>query len=78
MTRRIAETMKDSSKIRNIATSSHVHHGKTTLTDNLAALVLTVKAGMISEKVSGDVETGMLTWYDQQERKRQLTIYGAN
>jgi len=35
-------------------------------------------AGMISEKVAGDVETGMLTWFDQQERKRQLTIYGAN
>ncbi|HKZ45346.1 MAG TPA: GTP-binding protein, partial [archaeon] len=73
MVERIVEAMKDPSKIRNIATSSHVHHGKTTLTDNLAML-----AGMISEKVAGNVETGMLTWFDEQERKRQLTIYGAN
>lgn len=73
MTERILEAMKDPARIRNIATSSHVHHGKTTLTDNLAAL-----AGMISEKIVGDVETGMLTWIDEQERKRQLTIYGAN
>jgi len=35
-------------------------------------------AGMISEKVAADVEKGMLTWFDEQERKRQLTIYGAN
>jgi len=73
VTERIVEVMKNPGEIRNIATSSHVHHGKTTLTDNLAAL-----AGMISEKVAGDVETGMLTWFDEQERKRQLTIYGAN
>jgi elongation factor 2 len=65
--------MKDPTRIRNIATSSHVHHGKTTLTDNLAAL-----AGMMSEKTVGDVESGMLTWFDEQERERQLTIYGAN
>jgi elongation factor 2 len=70
---RILEVMKDPRRIRNIATSSHVHHGKTSLTDNLAAL-----AGMISEKVAADVEAGMLTWIDEQERKRQLTIYGAN
>src|SRR4030042_2384922 len=33
---------------------------------------------MISDKVAGDSETGMLTWFDDQERKRELTIYGAN
>jgi len=70
---RILEAMKDPTRIRNIATSSHVHHGKTTLTDNLAAL-----AGMMAEKTVGDVESGMLTWFDEQERERQLTIYGAN
>src|SRR3972149_11875061 len=69
----IVQVMKDPKRIRNIATSSHVHHGKTTLTDNLAAL-----AGMISEKTAGDVDTGMLTWFDPEERKRQLTVYGAN
>jgi len=70
---RILEAMKDPLRIRNIATSSHVHHGKTTLTDNLAAL-----AGMMADKTVGDVESGMLTWFDEQERERQLTIYGAN
>src|SRR3989338_11219065 len=70
ITERIVEVMKTPERIRNIATSSHVHHGKTTLTDNLAAL-----AGMISEETIGKT---MLTWFDQQERTRQLTIYGAN
>jgi elongation factor 2 len=73
MLERLLEVMKHPDRIRNIATSSHVHHGKTSLTDNLAML-----AGMISEKVAADVEKGMLTWIDEQERKRQLTIYGAN
>lgn len=73
LTERIVETMKDSSRIRNVATSSHVHHGKTTLTDNLMS-----GAGMLSEKVVGDVKTGMYMWFDKQERERQLTIYGAN
>lgn len=72
-TERIVEVMKNPSKVRNIATASHVHHGKTTLTDSLVAL-----AGMMSEAVAGDLEKGMLTWFDEQERKRQLTIYGAN
>jgi elongation factor 2 len=73
MIERVLEVMKDPTRIRNIATSSHVHHGKTTLTDNLAAL-----AGMMADKTVGDVESGMLTWFDEQERERQLTIYGAN
>jgi elongation factor 2 len=70
---RIKDIVMDPTRIRNVATSSHVHHGKTTLTDNLMA-----GAGMLSEKVSGDVESGMFTWFDEQERERQLTIYGAN
>jgi len=73
MSERIIEIMKDPTRIRNIATSSHVHHGKTTLTDNLMG-----GAGMLSDKVVGDVKTGMYTWFDEQERRRQLTIYGAN
>lgn len=73
MVKKVLELMKDPTRIRNIATSSHVHHGKTTLTDNLAAL-----AGMMADKTVGDVESGMLTWFDEQERERQLTIYGAN
>ncbi len=70
MIERIKEIMKDPTRIRNIATSSHVHHGKTTLTDNLMA-----GAGMLAEEMAGKV---MFTWFDEQERKRELTIYGAN
>jgi elongation factor 2 len=32
-------------------------------------------AGMIAEEMAGRV---MYTWFDEQERRRQLTIYGAN
>lgn len=70
MTERIVEAMKTPTRIRNVATSSHVHHGKTALTDNLMA-----GAGMIAEEMAGKV---MFTWFDEQERDRQLTIYGAN
>lgn len=70
MTERVVESMKDPTHIRNVATSSHVHHGKTALTDNLMA-----GAGMIAEEMAGKV---MYTWFDEQERRRQLTIYGAN
>jgi len=70
MVERVKEVMVDPSRIRNVATSSHVHHGKTTLTDNLMA-----GAGMIAEEMAGKV---MYTWFDEQERRRQLTIYGAN
>ncbi|MGC9058857.1 MAG: GTP-binding protein, partial [Candidatus Aenigmatarchaeota archaeon] len=70
MTERVMECMKDPTRIRNVATSSHVHHGKTTLTDNLMA-----GAGMLAEEMAGKV---MYTWFDPEERKRQLTVYGAN
>jgi len=70
MIEKITEIMKNPARIRNVATSSHVHHGKTTLTDNLMA-----GAGMIAEEMAGKV---MYTWFDDQERRRQLTIYGAN
>ncbi len=70
MAERIVEVMKDPLRIRNVATSSHVHHGKTTLTDNLMA-----GAGMIAEEMAGKA---MFTWFDPEERRRQLTVYGAN
>jgi elongation factor 2 len=70
MSERIKDVMTDVGRIRNVATSSHVHHGKTALTDNLMA-----GAGMIAEEMAGKL---MYTWFDEQERERQLTIYGAN
>jgi elongation factor 2 len=41
----------------------------TTLTDNLAAA-----AGLMARELVGD---RMLTWVDDQERERLMTIYGA-
>ena len=39
--------------IRNVATSAHIHHGKTAFTDNLLAA-----AGMMATKNAGDLEGG--------------------
>ncbi len=72
-----AETMKvlsqKQSNIRNIATSAHIHHGKTAFTDNLLAA-----AGLMSEKNAGDLDTGMMTWQHQDEQERLLTVDAAN
>lgn len=66
---RVQELMNNPKNIRNIGIVSHIHHGKTTLTDNLAAT-----AGMMSAELVGE---RMLTWIDEQERERLMTIYGA-
>jgi elongation factor 2 len=66
---KVQALMNNQKNIRNIGIVSHIHHGKTVLTDNLAA-----KAGMIAGDLVGD---RMLTWIDDQERERLMTIYGA-
>jgi len=65
----IQELMNRPENIRNIGIVSHIHHGKTTLTDNLAAA-----AGLMASQLIGE---RMLTWVDDQERERLMTIYGA-
>ena len=65
----IQELMNNPKNIRNIGIVSHIHHGKTTLTDNLAAA-----AGLMASQLVGE---RMLTWVDDQERERLMTIYGA-
>jgi elongation factor 2 len=65
----IQELMNNHKNIRNIGIVSHIHHGKTTLTDNLAAA-----AGLMASQLVGE---RMLTWVDNQERERLMTIYGA-
>ena len=67
---RLVNTQKD---IRNIATSAHIHHGKTAMTDNLLAA-----AGMMSEKLAGDLEAGMATWQHSDEQERLMTVDAAN
>jgi elongation factor 2 len=59
--------------IRNIATSAHIHHGKTAFTDNLLAA-----AGMMAAKAAGSLEEGMATWQHADEQERLLTVDAAN
>ncbi len=59
--------------IRNIATSAHIHHGKTAFTDNLLAA-----AGLMAEKSAGDLEEGMATWQHSDEQERLMTVDSAN
>jgi elongation factor 2 len=59
--------------IRNVATSAHIHHGKTAFTDNLLAA-----AGMMANKNAGDLEEGMATWQHSDEQERLLTVDAAN
>jgi len=66
---RVQELMNNQKNIRNIGIVSHIHHGKTTLTDNLAAAAGLMARGLVGER--------MLTWVDDQERERLMTIYGA-
>ena len=65
----IQKLMLNQRCIRNIGIIAHIHHGKTCLTDNLAA-----EAGMMSKELVGE---RMLTWIDKQEHERLMTIYGA-
>jgi elongation factor 2 len=70
---KIVRLVKSQDTIRNIATSAHIHHGKTALTDNLLAA-----AGMMNEKLAGDLEGGMATWGHADEQERLLTVDAAN
>ncbi len=66
----IPEMMRQVDKIRNIGIVAHIHHGKTTLSDNLLAA-----AGMISNELAGKQ---LLLNFDEQEQARLLTINNAD
>jgi elongation factor 2 len=70
---KIKRIMRDQTTIRNIATSAHIHHGKTAFTDNLLAA-----AGKLAAKNAGDLEGGMATWQHADEQERLLTVDSAN
>ena len=70
---KLRRLVKERDHIRNIATSAHIHHGKTALTDNLLA-----HAGLMAEKLAGDLEGGMATWQHSDEQERLLTVDAAN
>ncbi|MEM4605487.1 MAG: elongation factor EF-2 [Candidatus Pacearchaeota archaeon] len=70
---KIKRLMTQRERIRNIATSAHIHHGKTAFTDNLLAA-----AGKLAAKNAGDLEEGMATWQHKDEQERLLTVDAAN
>jgi len=70
---KIKRLSKEKKYIRNIATSAHIHHGKTALTDNLLAA-----SGYMAAKNAGDLEEGMATWQHADEQERLLTVDAAN
>jgi len=67
---KIPKMMYKIDDIRNIGIVAHIHHGKTTLSDNLLAA-----AGMISEEKAGKQ---LYLNYDEQEQERKLTINNAD
>jgi elongation factor 2 len=70
---KIQRLTSNQANIRNVATSAHIHHGKTAFTDNLLAA-----AGMLSSKSAGDLEAGMATWQHSDEQERLMTVDAAN
>ena len=70
---KIQRLTSDQKDIRNVATSAHIHHGKTAFTDNLLAA-----AGMMASKNAGDLEDGMATWQHADEQERLMTVDAAN
>ena len=71
--RKIERLTNNQKNIRNVATSAHIHHGKTAFTDNLLAA-----AGMMAEKNAGSLEEGMTTWQHNDEQERLMTVDAAN
>ncbi|MEK6828617.1 MAG: elongation factor EF-2 [Nanoarchaeota archaeon] len=70
---KIKRISADQKHIRNIATSAHIHHGKTALTDNLLAA-----SGHMAAKSAGDLDAGMATWQHLDEQERLMTVDAAN
>ncbi|PJC45169.1 elongation factor EF-2, partial [Candidatus Pacearchaeota archaeon CG_4_9_14_0_2_um_filter_30_8] len=70
---KIQRLISKQESIRNVATSAHIHHGKTAFTDNLLAA-----AGMMASKNAGDLEDGMATWQHSDEQERLMTVDAAN
>src|SRR6056297_478361 len=69
-TQKIQELMHKREQIRNIAIAAHIHHGKTTFSDNLLA-----GAGMLSKDTAGKQRA--LDFHDD-ESSRGITIDSAS
>jgi elongation factor 2 len=71
--KKIERLTSSQKNIRNIATSAHIHHGKTALTDNLLAA-----SGYMAAKNAGNLDEGMATWQHSDEQERLMTVDSAN
>jgi elongation factor 2 len=67
---RVTRIMKDHTHIRNICTSAHIDHGKTTFSDNLL-----FGAGMMAEELAGKARS---LDFHGDEQERGITIDAAN
>jgi elongation factor 2 len=70
MSEKIVRIMNKPEFIRNICTSAHIDHGKTTFSDNLIA-----GAGMMSEELAGKA---LQLDFHEDEQARGITIDAAN
>lgn len=70
MTEKVVRLMAKRENIRNICTSAHIDHGKTTFSDNLLA-----GAGMMSEALAGKA---CVLDFHEDEQQRGITIDAAN
>ncbi|MBI2574836.1 elongation factor EF-2 [Candidatus Woesearchaeota archaeon] len=70
MVEKVMRLMNKPSNIRNICTSAHIDHGKTTFSDNLLA-----GAGMISQELAGKQ---LVLDFHEDEQTRGITIDAAN
>src|SRR3989338_3972736 len=70
MVDKVIRLMRNQTHIRNIATSAHIDHGKTTFSDNLLA-----GAGMMSEELAGKA---CVLDFHEDEQQRGITIDAAN
>jgi len=70
MVDKVLRIMKKRENIRNICTSAHIDHGKTTFSDNLLA-----GAGMMSEELAGKA---CVLDFHEDEQQRGITIDAAN
>ncbi len=70
MVDKVMRAMKNPANIRNICTSAHIDHGKTTFSDNLIA-----GAGMMSEDLAGKA---CQLDFREDEQARGITIDAAN
>jgi elongation factor 2 len=70
MVEKVKRLMSRPENIRNICTSAHIDHGKTTFSDNLLA-----GAGMISEELAGKQ---LVLDFHEDEISRGITIDAAN